>query len=130
MLHLSAETIYGTRHVLGTALFFRLAGMNVERGPERERIARYERGCWVARNSHYSRLDFPAPVIVSVERADGAMSCKVGEFSHVAVLDGCAQADGRVLARCRDECAEWELADAQSGQGRWSVLVLDSRDPA
>ncbi len=130
MLNLSAETVYGTRHVLGTAPFFRLAGMHVERGPDRERIAHYASGFWVVDSLHYSRLDFPAAVRLSVERADGAVSCKVGEFSHMSVIDGCAHADGRVVARCRGECTEWELAGAQGDGGRWSVMVLEPSERA
>jgi hypothetical protein len=122
MLDLYAESPYGTKHVLSSAPSFRLAGMNVERG--RERIATYAGGCWKVHDLYFPRLDVPAPVIVSVERADGRATRKLGEYSSFSIVDGCAHADGRIIASCRDGCAEWELRDGRSGS--WPVIVLES----
>src|SRR5687768_8617146 len=104
-MDLCGENLHGSSYVLGVAPSFQLRGKSVELGSDNREIASYDGRQWKAWAGAFTRLDIAGPVDVYVHSKDGASSLRLGQFRHFSLADGCAHAEGRVLARFDEESA-------------------------
>jgi hypothetical protein len=132
MIQLRFNSLAGTDPTtLGPAPYFRVEGPLLQRGPDRDVVARYHDYHWEIGNRFVSSYESVDPVLVHFEGADGVISEIYGPFQQVRFPNGSCYADRTLFAELLSEHGGGSAPASRQSQWlrradltRWRALVV------